>query len=93
MMSAVPRVVQGAATARMAEAPMTRDELAAKLDQLDPGATLAVEERELARVFSASSLTSEVVKAAEALAIEHRCAFAWNEPGRRDPIFEKDDVF
>ena len=72
---------------------MTRKELASKLDQLDPGTTYAVGEDILAGVFETSSLTSKVVEAIEAFAIEHRCAFAWHEFGRTTPVFEKDDVF
>jgi hypothetical protein len=72
---------------------MTRDELTSKLDQLDPGATLSVDERALAGLFGAPSLTAGLVEAIEAFAIEHRCTFAWHEPGRSEPVFEKDDIF
>ena len=72
---------------------MTRDELSSKLDQLDPGARLSVDERALAGLFGATSLDASLVEAIEALAIEHRCTFAWHEPGRSEPVFEKDDIF
>ena len=44
---------------------MTRDELTSKLDQLDPGATLSVDERALAGLFGAPSLTAGLVEAIE----------------------------
>jgi hypothetical protein len=69
---------------------MTKTELADKLDRLDPGATLTVEQGVLASLFGAGTLTREVVAVIEAFAVEHRCIFAY-EHGK--PSFEKDDVF
>ena len=69
---------------------MTKTELADKLDHLDPGATLNVEQGVLASLFGAGTLTKEAVEAVEAFALEHRCIFAY-EHGQ--PSFEKDDVF
>jgi hypothetical protein len=69
---------------------MTKTELADKLDHLDPGATLTVEQVVLASLFGAGTLTKEAVEAIEAFALEHRCIFAY-EHGQ--PSFEKDDIF
>jgi hypothetical protein len=69
---------------------MTKTELADKLDRLDPGATLTVEQGVLASLFGAGRLTREAVAVIEAFALEHRCIFAY-EHGK--PSFEKDDVF
>ena len=72
---------------------MTQQELAAKLDHLDPGASLAIDERELAELFGASTLTDDVVREAEAFAERHRCTFSRHEHNRNCPEFVKDDVF
>ena len=72
---------------------MTREELAAKLDHLDPGACLELEARELADMFGASALTDEVVRDAEAFAEQHRCTLVRHEHDRRPPQFVKDDIF
>jgi hypothetical protein len=72
---------------------MTKDQLAEKLAHLDPGATLTVEEGELALIFGAGALDDEVIQAAEAFAMEHRCTFSYHEHGRVVPTFEKDDIF
>jgi hypothetical protein len=69
---------------------MTKTELADKLDRLDPGATLTVEQGVLASLFGAGTLTKEAVAVIEAFAVEHRCIFAY-EHGQ--PSFEKNDVF
>jgi hypothetical protein len=69
---------------------MTKTELAHKLDRLDPGATLTIEQVVLASLFGAGTLTKEVVAVIEAFALEHRCIFAY-EHGR--PSFEKEDIF
>ena len=65
-------------------------ELAEKLDRLDPGATLTVEQGVLASLFGAGALTKEAVAVIEAFALDHRCVFAY-EHGK--PSFEKDDIF
>jgi hypothetical protein len=69
---------------------MTKTELADKLDRLDPGATLTVEQGVLASLFGAGTLTKEAVAVIEAFAVEHHCIFAY-EHGQ--PSFEKDDIF
>ena len=69
---------------------MTKTELADKLDRLDPGATLTVEQGVLASLFGAGTLTKEAVAVIEAFALEHCCIFAY-EHGQ--PSFEKDDIF
>ena len=69
---------------------MTKTELADKLDRLDPGATLTVEQGVLASLFGDGALTKEAVAVIEAFALEHRCIFAY-EHGK--PSFEKDDIF
>jgi len=74
------------------EGEMTRDELASKLDHLDPGATLIVTETVLATLFGDGRLSKEAVAMIEAFALEHRCTFSV-EHGRGTPTFEKDDIF
>ena len=71
---------------------MTREELASKLDRLDPGATLSVPEAALATLFGDGRLSKEAVAMVEAFALEHRCTFSV-EHGRGTPTFEKDDIF
>jgi hypothetical protein len=72
---------------------MTRHELGARLDHLDPGASLALDERQIAELFGATALTDETVKEAEAFAEQHRCTFSRHEHNRNCPEFIKDDVF
>jgi hypothetical protein len=72
---------------------MRKDELANKLRHLDPGATLTIEERELAEMFGANIVSPEVVQAIEAFALEHRCSFSHHAHGLTVPCFEKDDIF
>jgi hypothetical protein len=72
---------------------MTRHELADRLNHLDPGGTLHVDEGVLAQMFGGPTLSDEVVEAIEAFALEHRCSFAWHEHGVTAPCFEKDDIF
>jgi hypothetical protein len=72
-----------------AEAQMNKTELADKLDHLDPGATLTVEQVVLASLFGAGTLTKEAIAVIEAFALDHRCIFAY-EHGK--PSFEKDDI-
>jgi hypothetical protein len=69
---------------------MTEDELAERLDHLDPGATLTVKESVLASLFGDGTLSKEAVAVIEAFALDHRCIFAY-EHGQ--PRFEKDDIF
>ena len=64
---------------------MTREELASKLDHLDPGATLAVKETILAALFEEGRLSKEAVSMVEAFALEHRCTFSVE---RGTPTFE-----
>jgi hypothetical protein len=74
------------------EAGMSRDELASKLDHLDPGATPSVPESVLAALFGDGRLSKEALAMIEAFALEHRCTFSV-EHGRGTPTFEKDDIF
>ena len=71
---------------------MTRDELADKLDHLDPGATLSVPETVLAMLFGEGRLSKEAVAMIEAFALDHRCTFSVQH-GRGTRTFEKDDIF
>ena len=71
---------------------MTKDELADKLNHLDPGATLRVQQVVLASLFGAGALSNEAVAVIEAFALDHRCTFSV-EHGRGTPTFEKDDIF
>src|SRR5687767_8046170 len=76
-----------------AKALMTKDELADRLNHLDPGSTTQVEAADLAKMFGASTLTQEIIEAVEAFAVERRCSFSHDVSGRHPPTFEKDDVF
>ena len=71
---------------------MTKDELADKLNHLDPGATLTVRETELATLFGDGLPSKVAVAMIEAFALEHRCTFSV-EHGTGTPTFEKDDIF
>ena len=71
---------------------MTRNELASRLDHLDPGATLSVTEAELAALFGVGRLSKEAGAMIEAFALDHRCTFSVQH-GRGRPTFEKDDIF
>ncbi len=75
---------------------MTRDQLAEKLDHLDPGANLTIEANELAQIFGASTLSYEaqhVLQDIAAFALEHRCTFSFHSHEGATPCFEKDDIF
>src|SRR4051794_22074783 len=67
------------------EAGMTREELASKLDHLDPGATLSVPEAALAALFGEGRLSKEAVAMIEAFALEHRCTFSVEHGWARRP--------
>ena len=72
---------------------MTKAELAARLDHLDPGSTIQVEAHTLAEMFDAGALTQEIIEAIEAFALDHRCTFSYAVSARDPPTFEKDDIF
>jgi hypothetical protein len=72
---------------------MTRNELAVRLDHLDPGGSLSVDAQQLAKAFGAGALSDEVIRAAEAFAEQHRCTLVRDEHDRQPPQFVKDDVF
>ena len=69
---------------------MTREELASKLDHLDPRATLTVKDTILAALFGEGRLSKEALAMIEAFALEHRCTFSVEQG---TPTFEKDDIF
>ena len=71
---------------------MTRNELASRLDHLDPGATLSVSEAVLAVLFGDGRLSKEAIAMIEAFALDHRCTFSVKQ-GTAMPIFEKNDIF
>ena len=75
---------------------MTKEDLAHKLDHLDPGATLAVPEDVLAHMFDEVTLSYESQEALRRIAefaLGHRCTFSFHEHEGAAPCFEKDDVF
>ena len=75
---------------------MTRDELAEKLDGLDPGGSLTVPEDALAQMFGAVTLSygsQDELRAIADFALEHRCTFSFHQKEGAAPRFEKDDVF
>jgi hypothetical protein len=78
------------------EALMTKEDLAQKLDHIDPGATLAVPEDVLASVFDEIALSYEsqdTLRRIADFALEHRCTFSFHEHEGAIPSFKKDDVF
>ena len=72
---------------------MQKDELAEKLNHLDPGSTTQIDPALLAELFGASSLTQETVEAVQAFAANHRCTFLYEMSARHPPTFEKDDIY
>ena len=72
---------------------MTKQDLVIRLHQLDPGATLTIEEGVLAEAFGADALSTDLVELIESFALEQRCIFAYDEHRRHPPRFEKDDIF
>ncbi len=74
---------------------MTREELAAKLHHLDPGASLILEKDELVRAFNVASLsqaTHEDLRTISNFALEHDCMFVFNAKVGAAPRFEKNDI-
>ena len=75
---------------------MTKEQLAEKLDRLDPGATFTPSEDALARMFGVISLSYDSHEALQAItdfALEHRCTFSFHPQEGAVPSFQKDDVF
>ena len=75
---------------------MTRDQLAEKLDHLDPGATFTVPEDLLALAFGVVTLSYDSHQALRTIAdfaLEHRCTFSFHQHEGAVPCFQKDDVF
>lgn len=75
---------------------MTKDQLAGRLDHLDPGASITVPRDLLARMFDAAALSygsHDTLKRIADFALEHRCTFVFHEHEEAVPCFQKDDVF
>jgi hypothetical protein len=72
---------------------MDREQLAEKLDHLDPGASLRIEADILARLFDADAGTDALHNKLETFALEHRCAFTARDHGRAVYCFEKNDIY
>ncbi|MBJ6125016.1 hypothetical protein [Microvirga splendida] len=75
---------------------MTKEDLAQKLDNLDPGTTLTVPEDALAHMFGEVTLSYESqgpLRRIADFALEHRCTFSFHEHEGAVPCFQKDDVF
>jgi hypothetical protein len=78
------------------EACMTKEDLAQKLDHLDPGTTITVPEDVLAQMFGEVTLSYESQDSLRRIAdfaLEHRCTFSLHEQEGAVPCFRKDDVF
>jgi hypothetical protein len=78
------------------EARMIKEDLAQKLDHMDPGATLTVPEDVLAHIFGEVTLSydsQETLRHIAEFALEHRCTFSFHEHEGAVPFFQKDDVF
>ena len=71
---------------------MNRQELAEKLDHLDPGAALKVDRAVLTAAFADAS-ARDLIGVLEAFAAEHRCTFSPPDQRESCGCFEKDDVF
>lgn len=71
---------------------MTRQEIAQKLDHLDPGAALKVDRAVLRAAFAEAS-ARDMIGVLEAFAAEHRCTFSPPHERESCGCFEKDDVF
>ena len=71
---------------------MTRQEIAQKLDHLDPGAALKVDRAVLRAAFADAS-AKDLIAVLEAFATEHRCSFSPPDEHESCGCFEKDDVF
>jgi hypothetical protein len=69
------------------------DDLAAKLEHLDPGESLAVAPEVLRRVFGAETSVEAMIREAETFAEGHRCTFTYRTHGTANSEFTKDDVF
>lgn len=75
---------------------MTRDQLAEKLDHLDPGSTVTVPADELAQMFGAVTLSYVSQQALQSIAdfaLQHRCTFSFHQHEGAVPCFQKDDIF
>ncbi|MXQ12140.1 hypothetical protein [Microvirga makkahensis] len=75
---------------------MTRDELAEKLDRLDPGASLKVPEEVLVQIFDVATLSynsPQILRSISDFALEHRCTFSFHQHEGAIPCFEKEDTF
>jgi hypothetical protein len=75
---------------------MTRDQLAERLDHLDPGATITIPEDVLARMFNEAALSydsHDALRRIAEFALEHRCTFSFHEHEGAAPCFQKDDMF
>lgn len=75
---------------------MIKEDLAQKLDHMDPGSTLTVPEDMLARIFGEVTLSydsQEALRRIAEFALEHRCTFSFHEHEGAVPCFQKDDVF
>lgn len=68
-------------------------ELAAKLDELDPGGFLPIDPKLLEQVFGSGESPETMISAAERFAEEHDCTFFPRGHFQAVPEFTKDDVF
>lgn len=66
---------------------MSREELVAALDHLDPGASLAVDAVVIEELFGGEG------RDVEAFAEEHRCTFAPAKAESPSPQFTKTDIY
>ena len=71
---------------------MTKQELAQKLEHLDPGAALKIDQGVLRAAFADTS-AKDLSRVLEGFALEHRCSFSPPDERESCGCFEKDDVF
>ena len=73
--------------------PWSTEILAAKLDHLDPGASLKLDLSVLQAMFGSAGDIELIYRQAEQFAEKHRCSFSYHEEGASGTRFTKDDVF
>jgi hypothetical protein len=75
---------------------MTKEQLAEKLDRLDPGGSLTVPQDVLAQMFGSVTLSydsQQTLRTIADFALEHRCTFSFHQHEGAVPCFEKEDIF
>lgn len=72
---------------------MTRDELARRLGELDPGTSLTLEDEEMAEAFGGAWRADTMGPTIETFAERYGCTYAHQDEDGEKPVFVKNDVF